>query len=129
MARSKGEGTLIKRGKYWTARWVSNGEVHVRSTKCTQKRDAEKKLAEFTKPFRETSELAVLENLAAKMRVIKTEHEDEDLGNPVKIDFLVDTYTSDVSSSPLTSGTEANYNAQVSQFKEFVGYKQEISSC
>ena len=121
MARSKGEGTLIKRGKYWTARWVSNGEVHVRSTKCTQKRDAEKKLAEFTKPFRETSELAVLENLAAKMRVIKTEHEDEDLGNPVKIDFLVDTYTSDVSSSPLTSGTEANYNAQVSQFKAFVG--------
>lgn len=40
MARSKGEGTLIKRGKYWTARWVSNGEVHVRSTKCTSKRKA-----------------------------------------------------------------------------------------
>lgn len=120
MARSKGEGTLIKRGKYWTARWVSNGKVHVRSTKCTIKRDAEKKLAEFTKPFKEESEIAVLENLAAKVRVIESEHKDEDLGEPVKLKFLVDTYITDVGSSPLRSGTEAGYNAKVSQFEEFV---------
>lgn len=119
MARSKGEGTLIKRGKYWTARWVSNGEVHVRSTKCTSKRKALKKLEEFTKPFREKSDIAVLENIAAKVRVMKTEQAEEQ-GKPLMLKFLVDTYTSDVSSSPLTAGTESGYNSKVSQFEEFV---------
>ena len=120
MARSKGAGTLLKRGKYWVARWVTNGEVHVRSTKCTVKRDAEKKLEEFTKPFREKSEIAVLENIAAKMRTIKTEQEAEPRGKPVMLKLLVDVYKSDVSSSPLTDSTEAVYNARVSQFEKFV---------
>ena len=130
MARSKGEGTLVKRGRYWAARWVHDGQVHVRSTKCTSKRDAEKKLAEFTKPYREKNDIAVLENLAAKIRVKETGVDDKAYGKPVMIKFLVDTLKSDVSSSPLTAGSEAGYEARVTQFEKFVGktYVHEVTA-
>lgn len=122
MARAHGTGTLVKRGKYFMARWVVDGKVYTRTTKCKTKREAEKKLEEFTKPFREKSDIEVLENLAAKVRVVEAQRaEAEDIkdSKPVKLDFLVDTFTSDLDSSTITAGTEAQYNAIVNQLMKF----------
>lgn len=111
MARANGQGTLIKRGKYWTARWVVNGKVYTRTTKCVSKRDAEKKLAEFTKPFQENSEIDIIENLAAKVRAteVKVKAERNEKVPPLKILNLLDTYINDVSTSELRPSTKRLY--------------------
>ena len=72
MARAHGTGSLIKRGKYWSARWMVKGKLYTRSTGCSSKAEAQKKLEEFTKPFRETTDLEVLENLSARVRVAES---------------------------------------------------------
>lgn len=115
MARANGQGTLVKRGKFWTARWVVNGKVFMRTTKCTSKRDAEKKLAEFTKPFQEKTEIDIIENLAAKVRAAeaKSKASINENAPPVKIDELVNTYIDDVSTSKLSANSERLYNVAV----------------
>lgn len=123
MARAHGSGTLVKRGKYYTAKWMVKGKLYTRSTRCTVEREAKKKLEEFTKPFRENSNLEVIENLTAKVRVAegivkKSKNENEP---PVKLDFLVDTYKNDLSTSEITDGTESAYNSIVNQLKKATG--------
>ena len=48
----KGNGWLMKRGKWYTACWKYNGKLHKKSTKETTEEKARAKLAEFTAPFR-----------------------------------------------------------------------------
>lgn len=120
--RAHGTGTLVKRGKYWSARWMSKGKVYTRTTGCAVKADAQKKLEEFTKPFRETTDLEVLENLSARVRV--AESAVKETANkkvpPIRIKFLVDVYKKDVNSEPIKPGTETYYESIVNVFEEAV---------
>lgn len=50
--RAKGAGTLAKHGRTWRAVWIVDGVVHRRSTGTSDRREAEKKLAEFVAPYR-----------------------------------------------------------------------------
>ena len=53
MARSKGAGTLIKRGKYWQCRVVVDGKPMYKATGTTSKVKAKEILEEFARPFRD----------------------------------------------------------------------------
>ncbi len=68
-----GEGTLVLRGKKYTARWVVDGKVYTRSTGTSDRREAEKKLAEYVAPFRLGDEKAILEGLSAKVKGVTAE--------------------------------------------------------
>lgn len=125
MARAHGTGTLVKRGKYFMAKWMVKGKLYTRSTKCTNKRDAEKKLEEFTKPYREKTDIEVLENLAARVRVAEAnvKKESNDKEPAIKIALLLDIYKSDLSTSELKQGSEHTYEAKVRTFEKFIKKK------
>lgn len=78
--RSKGAGNLVLRGRTWFARWtVTNAGVTKHFTRTTgesNKREAEKKLAEFTAPFRLSNDVETLEAVAAKIDGRKAEIEE-----------------------------------------------------
>ena len=127
--RAKGSGTLVLRGNIWHARWMVNGQIYTRSTKCTDKDDAEKKLAEFVKPFQEETTLEIIENLAAKVRVqekriaeakkeVKTKEQEK-----IRIDCLLDVYMSDVSTGNIALNTQRGYTAKIRKFQKFVNKK------
>lgn len=54
--RGKGTGTLVLRGRTYTARWTVGGKVYVRSTGTGVRADAERILADYVKPFTERTE-------------------------------------------------------------------------
>ena len=66
--RAKGTGTLQLRGGTWQARWTVHGKVYVRSTGTGSRREAERRLAEFTADFRSRDEKHIVECLAARVR-------------------------------------------------------------
>ena len=72
-SRGNGQGTLERRGNIYFARWVVAGKRFTRSTGTGDKREAEKRLAEFVKPFDLKSEKATLESLAGKVQGITAE--------------------------------------------------------
>ena len=65
--RQKGAGTLEKRGKIYIARWIVNGVRHSKSTGCTTIDAAEKKLAEFTDPYRTKDKIKILRELTLQL--------------------------------------------------------------
>lgn len=129
MARANGQGTLVKRGKIFMAKWVVNGKIYTRTTKCSNRKDAEKKLAEFVKPFQEKTEIEVLENLAAKVRVAENVVKKTKSTDEIRLKFLVDVFTNDLSTSNPSEGTLYQYNSMVDTFTDFVGktYAHEVT--
>ena len=71
--RSKGLGTLERRGRVWRARWTVNGKTYTRTTGTSDRREAEKILAEIIAPFAAKSDAERLENLAVKIEGRKAE--------------------------------------------------------
>ena len=71
--RGKGTGTLVMRGKVWCARWTVNGKVFTRTTKTSDRREAEGKLAEYTAFFRLGGDEKTLETVAARLGGVKAE--------------------------------------------------------
>lgn len=65
--RSKHHGTLELRGKVYRARWEYHGRVFTRSTRTGNRREAERILEEFTRPFWTTDDKEVLQHLEAKV--------------------------------------------------------------
>lgn len=129
MARANGQGTLVKRGRFFMAKWVVNGKIYTRTTKCTNKKDAEKRLAEFVKPFQEKTEIEVLENLAAKVRVSENAVRRSKTSDEIRIRFLVDVFINDLSTSDISDGTASQYSSMVDTFADFVGktYAHEVT--
>ncbi len=50
--RAKGTGTVQKHGRTYRAVWIVDGKTFTRSTGTADKREAEKRLAEFVAPYR-----------------------------------------------------------------------------
>ncbi len=71
--RANGSGTLELRGRTWRARWMVNGKVFTRSTGTGDKREAEKKLAEWIAPFAVKNDAERLANIAVKLEGRKAE--------------------------------------------------------
>lgn len=126
--RAAGNGTLVKRGKFYHARWMMNGKLYVKSTGCSNLRDAEKKLAEFTAPFKTKSEVDAL-------AVIKKRLEDAEIAQVAKdkqtqVKFLLDIHKSDVDVSEISAGTENIYGSMLSQFEKWAKSNHDVTfSC
>lgn len=65
--RANGCGTLEKRGHIYRAKWVVNGKVFTKTTGTGDRREAEKKLAEFVAPTQAASDKERLENIQARI--------------------------------------------------------------
>ena len=71
MKRQNGSGTLIKTSTgLYIAKWMFQGKTFTRSTKCYDRLEALQKLNEFVKPFLENNDIAVINNLQAKVKTI-----------------------------------------------------------
>lgn len=119
--RKKGSGTLQLRGTKYLAIWTVNGKRYTRSTGTGDIEEAEKKLAEFVKPFQERTELEIIENLQAKVRVKETQIKDSRSRElpPLKLRFMVDKYKEDLSTGNITQTTEDAYNKIINRFIKF----------
>ena len=71
--RSKGLGTLERRGRVWRARWTVDGKTFTRTTGTSDRREAEKILAQIVAPFAAKSDAERLENLAVRIEGRKAE--------------------------------------------------------
>ena len=122
-SRRKGSGTLQLRGRKWLAIWIVNGRRYTRSTGTSDRAEAEKKLAEFVKPFQEKTELEIAENLAAKVRVrtAKVKETRNRESPPVKIRELVDVYREDLSTSAIEESTADVYERKARRLAEDTG--------
>ena len=116
MARANGEGTLQKRGKYWLAIWTVNGKRHTRSTKCTNKKDAVDKLAEFIKPFKLGDEEETLAWLESKLKNAKAKKKTNE---PTRVTFMYERYKKDVTVSEVSAGTHRLYETKVAVLEKF----------
>lgn len=126
MSRAKGSGCLVKRGKFFFARWTVNGHVHTRSTKCTKKSEALKKLAEFVHPFQTTSNIETLENLESQIHVLESSIKRTPKKDAVKLMFAVDVYKNDANTSKLADGTYDMYDGVFNLLKKFVAPKEYV---
>lgn len=113
--RAAGEGTLVKRGKFYHAKWMLNGKLYVKSTKCTTLREAEKKLAEFTAPFKTKSEADALAVIKKRLETAEVAQVAKD--KQTRIKFLLDIHKSDIDVSEISTGTEHVYDNMLSQFE------------
>ena len=71
--RSKGLGCLERKGRVWRARWTVDGKTFTKTTGTSDRREAEKILAEIVAPFAAKSDAERLENLAVKIEGRKAE--------------------------------------------------------
>lgn len=93
--RNKNSGTLINKGagKPFLAKWVYEGKVFYKSTGEVDKKKALKKLEEFTLPFRDSSKIAVLNNIEAKIKTTKAEIDIASMKLPgIKLTDLADKF-------------------------------------
>jgi len=70
---ANGNGTLVLRGKTYTARWMYDGRVYTRTTGTGNRKEAEKCLADFTAPFRLGNQEQTLETVAARLGGVQAE--------------------------------------------------------
>lgn len=122
--RANGEGSLLLRGGTWYAVWYVNGERHVRTTKCTVKRDALKKLEEFTRPTQAKSDIEKLEAIKARIEDIRSGNVDVGKSAPTKIIFMLDAYERDLSrKAPLSERSKEIYQSVIDKLKDFAKSK------
>lgn len=117
-----GEGCLVLRGKKYTARWVVDGKVFTRATGTGDRREAEKRLAEFVAPFRLGDEKAILEGLSAKVAGVSAEIKAwEDSKPALPIDDTFAAYRSCLSRPNRAGGdTLDRYESQFGEFASWL---------
>lgn len=116
MARSKGTGTLIKRGRYWQCKIIIDGKPHYKATGTASKVEAKKMLEDFVRPFLAGSEVERLEAVETRLRIKEAEAADaaDDLSN-VRLNLVVDKYYSMANAKAISEHTMANYDKFLSK--------------
>lgn len=119
MPSAKGSGCLVKRGKVYYARWVVDGRVYVKTTKCTSKKEAEKKLEDFVHPYQVASDIEKIENLKAKIKVLEDEAVKTPKENAIRLNLLLDAYLKDVNRSAISDSTDSCYTSKLKHLRNF----------
>lgn len=126
MGRRKGSGTLVKRGKVWLAKWTVDGKTYFKSTKCADKREALKKLDDFTRPFQCETEIEQLEALQAKIHVQEAKLADgPDEYADCELDEVVDKWLSMANAPEIAASTKDGYNGMANKLLEFGKQRRE----
>ena len=120
--RANNAGTLIKTSTgLFLAKWCFQGKTMVKSTKTYDREKALEKLDEFVRPYLESNEIAVLENLQAKIRTINAiQQQEEQKKNRVLITDLFDKYLEHPDVSGLATRTQENYRAMINTFVKWI---------
>ena len=131
-ARSKGNGTLEKHGRTWRAQWMVDGKMYRRSTGTADRREAEKKLAEFVAPYRlrmeagkdaaaaKTADAAGLNSTAAVLVKSSQDKRAEAGRLSVPLSKAWETFNSSLSRRPLSKGTARMYEARWNTFAKWM---------
>lgn len=120
-ARANGEGTLELHGRTWRARWTVDGKTFTRSTGTSDKREAAKRLAEFTAPFRLGNEKATLEGLAAKVQGVSAELKAyEDARPALALAHGFEAYRKSTERPDTGAATMAMYESQYDRLAKWV---------
>lgn len=121
MARSKGTGSLIRRGKYWQCKIIVDGKPHYKATGTTSKVEARKILDDFAKPFQAGSDVERLEAVETRLRMKETEAADnEDDYSNVRIEFMLDRYYATANAKAIAENTRNNYERFVNKFVKWL---------
>ena len=106
------------------AKWTYQGKIMSRSTKCYEqdkngREEALKKLDEFVRPYLESSKIAVLENLAARVRTIQAEGNTleavEAEQRRIKLVDMLDAFFDNVNTERIEESTKGIYHATVNR--------------
>lgn len=95
--RRKGAGSLILRGAIWEARWTVNGRRYTRTTGETDRRKAERRLAEFVAPFQLRNDAETLRALAFRIRSASTG------GGSVPLSHMAELFAGSLSRRPVSA--------------------------
>lgn len=117
MGNKKGEGFLVKRGKYWYVRITVDGKPIWKSLKTGDKKQAEKLRKDFIHPFVLGDKIATLNNIKAQLETEKTKAEVKTERIPLEKSLFV--YLSDRTDEPLADGTVDNYSSFVKCFTDW----------
>lgn len=127
-SRAKGAGTIQKHGRTWRAIWMVDGKVFRRSTGTSDKREAEKKLAEFVAPYRlkgeagkdaKAAKRAGGDGLDATAKALDdaAKAKRAEAGRlSVPLAKAWETFTSSLSRKPIAPGTKAMYEGRWNKF-------------
>lgn len=119
-------GHLFKRGNVYYVQWRINGKLFMRSTKKTNKKDAEKERAKIMAPFLAGDEAAVLQNVAAAIQGRKAEiaaYEEE--RNPaLAIDQAWTCYLSSPNRRDTAEVTLNDYSGYWKRFRKWLSVNQ-----
>lgn len=119
--RSKGLGTLERKGRVWRARWTVDGKTYTKTTGTSDRREAEKILAEIVAPFAAKTDAERLENLAVKIEGRKAEiRRYEDSLPALPISEAWDAYERSGTRHDTSAGTMNVYCAHFSAFADWM---------
>jgi len=120
--RANGHGTLEKsRTGIYLARWMANGKRFSRSTGTRDRRQAEKRLEEFTAPFRLESERRTLETVAQRIEGVSAEIRAWEEQRPaLRLEYAFEAYRNSTSRPDAGARTLAGYEGYFNGFKEWI---------
>ena len=120
MARSKGTGTLIKRGRNWQCKIIVDGKPHYKATGTSSKVKAKKILEDFARPFLAGSEVERLEAVETRLRIKETEaaEAEDDLSN-TRLFLVVEKYYSLANAKAIGKSTMDNYDRFLTKILEW----------
>jgi len=116
MARSKGTGTLVKRGRYWQCKVIVDGKPHYKATGTASKVEAKKILEDFARPFLAGSDVERLEAVETRLRMKESQaaEAEDDLSN-LRLPLVVDRYYSMANAKAIGENTMNNYDMFLSK--------------
>ena len=130
--RANGNGTIEKHGRLYRAKWMVDGKMYRRSTGTGNRREAEKKLAEFMAPFRlkleagkdvaaaKTAGRAGLGAVAAALVKSAKDKRAEAGRLSVPMSKVWDAFTKSLARRAVSAGTERMYKAQWEDFARWM---------
>lgn len=122
--RSKGTGTLERRGKVYIARWTVDGKRFARSTGTDVKSEAEAKLEEFTAVYRLRNNKERLEAIQGKLDGTNTRLKELEESRPAL--KLADAWAAFVNSpSRPDTACEKRLQSCETRFNRFVDFMRE----
>ena len=119
--RKHGTGTLILRGGKWFARWIYDGKQYQRTTGTANRKEAEKRLAEFTADFQRDGEAATLARQTARLGGIREEQRQaEDARPALALADAWDAYEGSMERGEVSAFTLGVYRSRFGAFVEWM---------
>ena len=119
--RKHGAGNLTLRGGKWQARWTYKGKTYWRSTGTGDRKEAEKRLAEFTADFQRDSEASTLARQAARLGGIREQIKQAEEAKPaLALARAWDAYERSLKRRPVAEVTLTRYRQRFDIFVKWM---------